>query len=143
VALIHFVVASFVILSGKSFFEPSKRNLSTDFFCAFIQNFQAVFDYEPCSLLRKIIHLFRADPKEGPPAELAETFEPGLFSLKEAKAGSLLLGQKLLQGDGVAVRIAKVPLRLAIGCWFKHALGYCRIQRAESNAPVHGEMRKA
>jgi hypothetical protein len=38
-----------------------------------------------------------------------------LFSLKEAKARSLLMGQQLLQGDRVAVRIAKVPVRLAVG----------------------------
>src|SRR5580704_5574428 len=124
IVLVDFVVALLVILSGKSVFEPSKRNLSTDFFCAFIQNSQTVFDYELYSLLREIIHLFSADPEEGLPAELVETFQPGLLSFKEAKAGSLLLGQKLLQGDRVAVGIAKVPVRLAIGCWFKHSLGY-------------------
>jgi len=38
------------------------------------------------------------------------------------------------QRKGGAAGVAKVPARLAIGCWFKHALGYCRNQRAESNA---------
>jgi hypothetical protein len=93
--------------------------------------------------LRKIIHLLSADPEEGLPAEFAETLQPGLFSFKEAKAGILLLGQKLVQGDKVAVGIAKVPVCLAIDCWFKHALGYCRNRRAESNALCVGEMRKA
>ena|SRR3984893_6526387 len=72
-------------------------------------------------------HLFSADPEEGLPAELVETLQPGLFSFKETKAGSLLFGQKLLQGDRVAVGIAKVPVRLAIGCWFKHALDAAEI----------------
>jgi hypothetical protein len=64
-------------------------------------------------------HLFSADPEEGLPAELVETLQPGFFSLKEAKTRSLL-GQKLLQGDRVAVRIAKVPAHLAIERLFVH-----------------------
>jgi hypothetical protein len=124
IVLVDFVVALLVILSGKSVFEPSKRNLSMDFFCAFIQNSQTIFDYELYSPLRKIIHLFSADPEEGLPAELVETLQPGLFSFKEAKAGSLLLGQKLLQRDRIAARITKVPMSLAIGRCFEHALGY-------------------
>src|SRR5260370_37336209 len=116
--LVHFVIVLLVILGVESVFEPGKRNLSTDFFCAFIQNSQTVFDYQLYRLLREIIHLFSADPEEGLPAELVETLQPGLFSFKEATAGSLLSGQQLLQGDRVAVGIAKVPVRLAIDCWF-------------------------
>src|ERR1700737_3661856 len=116
--LVHFVIVLLVILGVESVFEPGKRNLSTDFFCALIQNSQAVVDYELYSLLRKIIHLFSADPREGLPAELMKTPQPGLFSFEEAKAGSFLLGQNLLQGDRVAVGVAKVPVRLAVDWWF-------------------------
>src|SRR5260370_21200714 len=123
--LVHFVTVLLVILGAESVFESSKRNISTDFFCGFIQNSQTVFDYELYSLLRKIIHLFSADPEEGLPAQLVETLQPGLFSFKEAKAGSLLPGQKLLQGDRVAVGIAKVPVSLAIDCRFSCRGLYC------------------
>jgi hypothetical protein len=68
---------------GEGVFEPSKRNLSTDFFFALIQNSQTVFDHELYGPLRKVIHLFSADPEEGLPAELEETLQPGLFSFKE------------------------------------------------------------
>jgi hypothetical protein len=46
IVLVHFVFALLLILGGESIFEPSKRNLSTDFFCVLIQNSQTVFDYE-------------------------------------------------------------------------------------------------
>src|ERR1700730_3339766 len=106
--LVHFVIVLLVILGAESVFESSKRNLSTDFFCGFIQNSQTVFDYELYSLLRKIIHLFRADPEEGLPAKLVETLQPGLFSFKEAKAGSLLPGPNILQGDRAASALAQL-----------------------------------
>jgi len=32
IVLVHFVIALLLILGGESVFEPSKRNLSTDFF---------------------------------------------------------------------------------------------------------------
>jgi hypothetical protein len=68
-------------------------------------------------LLRKIIHLFSADPEESLPAEFMKTLQPGLFSFKEAKAGSLLLSQKLLQRYRLAVGIAEVQCvwRLTVG----------------------------
>ena len=114
--------------------KPSKRGLTSDCFFNFLQDFQAILYHKLYCLLRKIIHLFRADPEEGLPAELMETLQPGLFSFEEAKAGSFLLGQKLLQGDRVAVGVAKVPVRLAVDWWFVHGrAGRLRIcyQRAK------------
>jgi hypothetical protein len=39
--------------------------------------------------------------------------------------------------------IAKVAVRLAIGCWFKHASDTAEISRAESNAFADGRRGKA
>ena len=58
----------------------------------------------------------------------------GSFPAKNSTPEASILSQKLIQRKGGAAGVAKIPARLAIGCWFKHALGYGRNRRAESNA---------
>jgi hypothetical protein len=106
------------VLEVESGLEPSKRGLTSDYLFNFLQDFEAILDHELYSPLREVIHLLSADPEERLPGKFSNTHQPGLFASEEFDAVSLLLSQKLLQGDRVAVGIAKVPVRLAIDFWF-------------------------
>jgi hypothetical protein len=87
----NFIFVLLGVLDVESGLKPSKRGLTSDCFFNFLQDFQAILYHKLYRLLRKIIHLFSADPEEGLPADLVETLQPRFFSFKEAKAGSLLL----------------------------------------------------
>jgi hypothetical protein len=148
----HLIFELLGVLEVESGLEPSKRGLTSDYLFNFLQDFQAIFYHKLYCPLREVVHLLSADPEEGLPVNFVETLQPRLFSLKEAKAGSLLLGQELLQGDRVAVGIAKVPVRLPIDFWFScrgHSPSlqkpFCPINRlvqhldrmkAETSAPI-------
>ena len=106
------------VLDVESGLKPSERGLPSDCFFNFLQDFQAILYHKLYCLLREIIHLLSADPEEGLPAEFVEPHQPRLFSSEEFAPVSLLLSQKLIQRKGGAAGVAKIPARLAIGCWF-------------------------
>jgi hypothetical protein len=112
---------------------PSKRGPTSDYLFNFLQDFEAILDHELYSPLREVIHLLSADPEERLPGKFSNTHQPGLFASEEFDAVSLLLSQKLLQGDRVAVGIAKVPVRLAIDFWFS-CRGHSKSPSAQSTA---------
>jgi hypothetical protein len=102
------------VLEVESGLEPSKRGLTSDYLFNFLQDFEAILDYELYSALREIIHLLSADPEEGLEVQFADTFQPGLFSGEEFDAVSLLLSQKLIQRKGGAAGVAKIPAHFQI-----------------------------
>jgi hypothetical protein len=60
----NFILKLIGVLEVESGLKPSTRGLTSDNLFNFLQNSQAVFDYEPYGPLRKIVHLFSADLKK-------------------------------------------------------------------------------